>query len=291
MNQLEQGDSLNGSIVTKTTEKSCWLGEKRYSWDIISQMIENNGKRQTKFNLDVSVDWSDKQAVISYYKSFIAWKFYMNIGNCNGKIHLIEVKDNLVFFEGEYYLPAPIGNLNIKTNVTDGWYHVYIEKKYNGNVGDRVKSQSNVFSLINAVNVNPSIEDVKNLKPNCTEIYAYPYGGYFRVEYTHSGRSGLSINDIYMKDFRKFFIENYCSDRWGNKTKFIVVSNKIMNDIMYGEAFGENLEEELNRVLKNSSYDIDDEESWGEYSLRNIKISEKDCAKFFATIHDKLNSL
>ena len=142
------------------------------------------------------------------------------------------------------------------------------------------------------------IEQIKKLKPNSTEIYAYPYGHDFIVDYSQSGRSGLCINSISLRDFKNFFVQRYCSPyNYGGKGHpSIMISDDVLSKIEYGSGwmsesdFGK-FTSELDNILNTSSYDVDDNEEYGEYSLRNIRIQEKDCKRFFDCIQKRLNEL
>ena len=295
IHQIIVGDKIDNKLVTQITDKSCYLEGKRYSWNTVNNLIKTV-PTQTKFNKNIQIDWTSKEAVLEYYNSFVSWVFYIAGGDVNKEnLHLVEVKEGLVFFNEEYWLPAPQSSHqspNIKSEVKDGWYYVHLIKRSNNWFGNKKDHYSNVFFVRNAVNVNPSIEDVKKLKPNSTEIYCRPwnYDG-FKVEYSHSGRNGLSIDNISFRGFEKLFKERYCSDIWGYNTEFIIPSKEIINKLMYSEEFGNNLEDQLNNILRNASYDIDDYDSYGEYSLNYIKISEKDSKKFFDLINEKIQAL
>mgnify|MGYP003450323474 CR=1 FL=1 len=293
--QLIVGDKIDNQLVTQITDKSCYLDNKRYSWNTVNNLIKKV-PTQTKFNKNIKINWSLKEAVLEYYNSFVVWVFYIAGGDVNKEnLHLLEVKEGLVFFNNEYWLPAPQSSHqspNIKTEVKDGWYYVHLIKRNNNWFGNKSDYYSNVFYVRNAVNVNPTVKDIKKLKPNSTEIYCKPWNYYgFKVEYSHSGRSGLSIDNISFNGFEKLFKERYCSDRWGYNTEFIVVPKEIYSKLMYSEGFGNTLEDGLNNILGNASYDIDDDDSYGEYSLNHIKISEKDSKKFFDLIDKRLKNL
>ena len=295
-NQLVVGDKIGDKFITQITDKSCWLDGGRLSWQTVNKMVQKL-PTQTKFNKNIKIDWTSKEAVINYYNSFVSWVFYIAGGDVNKEnLHLVEVKEGLVFFENEYWLPAPQSSHqspNIKTDVKDGWYYVHLIKRNNNWFGNKSDYYSNVFYIRNAVNINPTIEDIKKLKPNSTEIYCRPwsYNG-FSVDYSQSGRSGLSIDKISFNGFENLFKERYCSDRHGYNTEFIIVPKEILNKLMYEETgFANTLEDELNNVLRNSSYSIDDDENYGEYSLNYIKIADKDSQIFFNIINNKLESL
>ncbi len=66
----------------------------------------------------------------------------------------------------------------------------------------------------------------------------------------------------------------------------------ILNKIMYGNnGFNITLEEKLNKILNSAKYNINDDESYGEYSLNYIEISKEDCKLFFDEIQKAINLL
>lgn len=289
--QTNIGDTIAGMTVTRTSEKTCWLDNRPFRWSTIENLIAGGSPRQTKYNLDIEVDWKDKEKVLQYYNSFVSWGFYVSMGDGREGKHVFEVKDGLVFFGETYWLPAPKSTHsapNEKNIIEDGWYTGYLIKKPNNWFGNASSSSyaSQIFAIESKYNKFPTIEDIKKLKPNCTELYAYPYQGEIRVEYSQSGRSGLQINDISV-DLKSFFTKTYLQDRW-NKNTLVELSDKQWYKLLYE---GDMLETRLNAILNSSSYRIDDDESYGEYRLNYLVIDKKDCDKFFAEIEEKLKSL
>jgi hypothetical protein len=295
---LREGDSVNGCVITKLTDKSCWLDGERKSWSTVNGLIDIGAKTKSRYNPDKEINWTNRDEVVNFYNSFREWSFYVSQGDVNSKnLFLLEVKDNLVFHEGKYYLAGPAGdynNPNQKKDVEDGAYWVHLITRSGGWFGVEKRKIVNVFSVRMKVNTNPTIEDIKKLRPNSKEIYCRPsdYHG-FSVDYSQSGRSGLSINNISLRNFKKFFIERYCTERWGYDKPFIIIPDKIISQLEYGgyTGFGEGILQELNNILNSASYSIDDDDSWGEYSLNSLKISDRDSEKFFAVIQERLNLL
>ena len=90
---------LEFGAITKITENYVFFGEVK--------------KLKTKINPkdiifyyppEIKVDWKDSQAVKAYYETFIYWCGVMRNSDCK-EIQLHQVVNNMVFFEGEYYLP------------------------------------------------------------------------------------------------------------------------------------------------------------------------------------------
>jgi hypothetical protein len=130
---LKMGDEIGrnmGDVILKVTSKFCWFVKKRYSWDYINELIEKIGYIRLN-NEDVEIDWTSKEAVIEYYNSFRFWKFDMlPIETKKEDLKFVEVKDNLVFFDNEYWIPFKI-NDSSKIEIPNGWYHVLlIKRKY-----------------------------------------------------------------------------------------------------------------------------------------------------------------
>lgn len=292
---LREGDFIMDKEITKTTDKSCWLDGKRYAWGTIGEMIANGGKIYTKHNLDIVIDWTDKQVVLDYYNSFKEWCFYIAMGDVKDKALLVEVKDGMAFHDNEYWLPGPISSFtspNGKRETEDGWYYVNLIKKSNSWFGNEVNHTSNVMCIHSKVNINPTIEDIKKIHINTDRIICYPYDGDFRVDYTQSSRHGLSIDRLYIHDFVKFF-KRTCLPK-GNEQ--IVIPDEIMTQIkMDGGKNFWGIESKINNVLNDalnsSSYHIEDDDSWGEYSLRYVEINKEYCEKVYNVIRDTIKNL
>ena len=292
-NEINVGDTVNGLEVTKTTDKSCWLEGKRYTWQTINKLIDGGCAKQSKFNLNIQVDWTNKEKVLNYYNSFKQWIFYISMGDSmNAKSIIFQVKDNLVFHDGEFWLPAPQSSPSMPNakspHIEDGDYMGMLIKKNNSWFGNKTNNYSNVFVINHKVNINPTIDDIKKLVPNSTELYVYPHQGEIRLDYSHSGREGLSINSIYVYDFKQLFINTYCRERFGRRLDKIVLSDEQLSKIMYDD---DTFLSRLNDVLSKAKYDIYDDEEYGYYTLKYVVISKEDSEKFFAVIEENLKSL
>lgn len=250
-----------------------------------------NGNQKTKKNLDIKVDWKNKEDVLVYYDSFEEWCFYISMGDIKNTIVLVEVKDGLVFYDNEFWLPAPRGNYNNpsqKNHVSDGWYNARLIKKGNNWFGNNSLYPSNVYVIESSVNINPSIEDIKKLKPKLDQIYCRPWGSDILVDYEHSGRDGLKIRHIYVNDFYSLF-KNIYTQSTSHPT--IIISESILNKIEFGKELNDHIVPHLSRVLNNSSYEINGSEYWGEFIFDGIMISKRDTEEFLKVIQDRLDSL
>ncbi|MFM2010934.1 MAG: hypothetical protein RLZZ479_1325 [Bacteroidota bacterium] len=284
---LNIGDTIMDSVVTKMNEKSCWLNGKRHSWNSINRLFTNFNDSEiiSQKNLDIPIDWANKEEVIKYYNSFKEWSFYISVGCISkGNTKLIEVKDGLVFDKGVFWVPAPSSshsNYCGKTQVNDGWYMATLMQHNNGWFSVNGKNKSNVFSIKHAVNVSPSINDIKQLKPNSLDLRS---GSHLYVSYSQSGRTGLEIHNISMIDFANFFNSRYSSDTYGKK---IIIPKSIINHLEYKT----DLVERLNKILNEASYTIVDNEDWEGYTFEYLIISEKDSKIFFNEISKELQKL
>jgi hypothetical protein len=76
-------------------------------------------------------------SVVDYYESFKYWNTYISGYSSRFKIHngILDVKDGLVFYENEYYLPTPTSNVNKwnckQSDLKDGRYNVTLLKQEN----------------------------------------------------------------------------------------------------------------------------------------------------------------
>lgn len=290
---IQEGDRILGKQITKITEKSFWLSGQRHGRKSIDKMLIN-GNLSSKQNLDIKVDWKRKEDVLVYYNSFEEWCFYISMGDIKNPMVLIEVKDGLVFYDNEYWLPAPKGNYNKpnqKNHISDGWYNARLIKKENNWFGNNNSShQSNVYVIESSVNVNPSIDDIKKLKPKSgfDKIYCRTWGSDILVDYEHSGLEGLKIRSIYVNDFYSLFKSIY-TQSVNHPT--IIISESILDKIVFGKELDDYIVPHLNRILNNSSYEIEANEYYGEFIFDGIMISKRDTEEFLKVIQDRLDSL
>lgn len=141
-------------MVTKVTEKSVWLNGNRYGLEATLKRIKSI-IHQT--NPEIKVDWTNKKAAKDYYLSFKRWSFYIS-GGCKYTIALCEVKDNMLYHEGEYYVPSPRGTYDdwckkLETDIKDGWYYVKLFKRVSGYYKSEGGEINNVFYEVEATSV------------------------------------------------------------------------------------------------------------------------------------------
>jgi hypothetical protein len=294
---LKQGDFFQGNEVTRVSDKFCFFGKTRMGWNKIKKLVDSGETIQFRSSPDKIVDWSDKDDVIKYYNSFARYNTYICNGD-RGTKAVVEVKDGLVFHEGEYWLPSAVGwdqnkmDLNNPVNwegkpISDGLYNVTLYKKKN--------SWYETLANENTINLNifirgyevKSKSDVSNLVNNNNEIYAYRYGHEVTFDYTHSNWNGVSIEYISI-DLQKFFKKYYVDYMWGEGKRISLTENQIY-EIVYP------IEGSISSILaecaQNGSYYADCYDQYGEFSINNLKLNETVCSKIFTLINNRLKTI
>lgn len=161
--QLKERDEVITSegylgVITKISDKSVWFGEKRYALETILNDIKNVLYDR---NPDVKVDWTNQKEVKGFYNSFKRWTFYISNG-CKYTTELCEVKDGMVFHNGEYYVPAPTvvweGSNNDwcgkeTKDIKDGLYYASLYKRVSGYYEHMGGEIMNVFYTKEATSV------------------------------------------------------------------------------------------------------------------------------------------
>jgi len=81
-----------------------------------------------KSTIITHIDWSNEEDVVKFYNSFKEWNFYIKNKDVRQAI-VGEIKNNILYFENKYYLPA--ANLLKKTDLflQDGMYYAYVYEK------------------------------------------------------------------------------------------------------------------------------------------------------------------
>jgi hypothetical protein len=89
--------------ITKLTEKYVFFGE-------VKKLKKNIDPKDLiyYYSSDINIDWKDANAVKSFYETFQYWRSVVRNGDYR-KPSLLMVKDNMVEFENEYYLPYYYG--------------------------------------------------------------------------------------------------------------------------------------------------------------------------------------
>lgn len=139
------GDTYGGyGKLTRVTDHYLWFGKKK-------ALKKCFGKKSLtpffKEAPDTIVDWKDPTAVTEYYNIFAQWKGVIRIGDSKTR-RVFEVKNNMVFFEGEYYLPYYSSHIKEteKKFLKDGYIFGFCHKMYNAFWGlSQTTNTVNVF--------------------------------------------------------------------------------------------------------------------------------------------------
>lgn len=282
------GDMINGKKVINVTKNFvCFIDQK------ISKKRLDSGDFEIKYRLspNVSVDWSDINDVKKYYDSFDFFSTYISNGDSRDKKTIqIEVKDNLIFYNGQYHIPAPTpkwyeNNLhrwNAKhDHIEDGFYNVDIYYKYNDWYGSNLDKNSIELKLFV---VKSRINSISSLTQNNDEIYARIYDSAITVDYSASYVNGLSIwfKDI---DMIRFFKEYYINLRWESGVRVVLTDAEILKTV-------DPLKDRIKKILKDAidskKYEADYDESYGEFSFNYIKLDDSVCNSIFNKINNRL---
>jgi hypothetical protein len=192
---LKEYDIFQGLEVTRTSDSYCFFGKKRIGWNTIQKLIDSGEKIQFKLSPNKIVEWSDREQVIEYHNSFKFWNTYISGYSNRFTIHsaILEVKDGLVFYNDEYYLPSPVSKWEGRQNwwnarqekIADGKYNVNLLKQENDWYprveADRGNIVLNLFILGSAAK-----SSVKDLRPNSNELWASQYGDGINFGYERS---------------------------------------------------------------------------------------------------------
>ena len=188
---LRIGDTFQDLIVTEVTDKFAFFGDKKLTWAAISKLIESGEKVYHDKSPIRKIDWTNKEDVLDFYNSFKTWDMgHNNRNSCILSDTPLVVKDNLVFYENQYYLPYPFDKYikeeriyqeGFKSeNITDGVYNIHL---YNKKANDQqYKNKWFVAGIyVNLFVAKPMptiITDIKQFKAIKEKIIAYKYDYY-----------------------------------------------------------------------------------------------------------------
>jgi len=127
MKELKVGDIVNPyGKVTRVSDFYVWIGNKRYK----PKTLENKEIHFLK-SPNTIVDWTNEKEVDAYYISFNVWATAIRMGD-ERKYEILEVKNNKIFYEGEYYLPFKyVNSIGGKATYEDGYIFGFCIKKTN----------------------------------------------------------------------------------------------------------------------------------------------------------------
>lgn len=280
---LKVNDIFQDLKVTRVTESFCFFGKKRISWNRINKMIESGEKIQFEFSPNVDLDWTNLKEIKEYYNSFVRWDLYISNGDLSNSINeILEVKNGVVFYKGEYYLPAPISNVHIiskNNNVIDGLYNVILFKKLNCWYST-MKTQETI--TVNVFLQGSRVLELNDLKNNRDEIYAYPFGDRgIGFEYTRDFWYGVSITNFKI-DLISFFKEYYIKKRFSKELNLTISDLEIQNLLFPIKKQIENILEQC-RISESFTAEIDVD------IIRNIKLDSRVCNEIFNIINNHLS--
>ncbi len=158
INFLTDGDIVDGLCVQRTSSYNVFFDNgKRKSWRRVKKEIESGVPVLYRNSPQVEVDWSNREQVSAYLKSFTKWGTYRSgVTKSNyGVIDLsmCEVKDGLIFYDGEWWVNGPCGTYNDwgkKVDKPDCLYDVELCRVPNtwwGNISDVEKGKCIMINL------------------------------------------------------------------------------------------------------------------------------------------------
>ncbi len=290
---LKEYDIFQNLMVTRVSKDYCFFGAKRMAWSTIRRLLKSGEKIKHKLSPNSIVDWANKQSVIDYYDSFEKWSTYVSMLSSRQRHDsgILEVKDNLVSFQGEYYLPGPTsvwiddshmwnakppslpdGKFNINLYKQENtWYpHTDPDKRENITVNFFIASSQ----LLSAVN---------ELKQNATKIYASQWDSCITFGYEHSVMDGMSFS---LKAFDSVrFFEEYYVNRRHSSDKAIDLSKLKIYQIMY--PVEDAIVDILRKALTYRKFRIEISTDWGEVSVANSLEFDESVAKEVFEIMNK----
>ena len=296
-------DIFQGLQVRKTSDRFCYFDTKRMSWKEIEKLIASGEEIKYYASPNLPVDWTNKSEVIKYHDCFEVWSTYLSTGSSRFKYHktILEVKDNLVFYNNEYYLPAPTVTFVGKemrtdtkqTDIEDGLYNVILRKQENAwwakeNV-DRGNIYLNIFELQLKI-----VDTIKDLKPNTNELWAsrYEREACIVFEYHKSTWDGLSFELIsidLVALFRKYYIQTYWHDSYDTCNR-IVITDKEISDILY--PIKDDITYIIKEALKDRDIIIDIDYSYGYTNISNsLKFNQDVTDKVFNLISKQIQNI
>jgi hypothetical protein len=290
---LKEKDVFQGLTVTRITPSYCYFGDKCKSWNTINKAIAAGEKVILALSPNRKIDWTNKEDVVDYYNSFVMWNTYISGCSENHTEQLIlDVKDGLVFHNGEYYLPCPTStptHWNAKqSNVKDGRFNVRLIKQENCYHAYKGKDKGNI--MLNMFYPGSEIKSVSELKPNSTELYAGRYDSESGINFTYeqSYQHGTNFS-LYRFDPYKLFTYYFVNKRWGDDKNVDISPSeicRIMNPI------ADEIEDAIRNAFQYDYFKIETGGYWGDDYVSNIMyFDERVVTKVFGIITDRINKL
>ena len=135
--------------ITRISDHFVWFGETKRALSTVNNAINGIIYKESP---DTDIDWKNPKEVDDYYKTFKYWKGVVRMGHTKTR-QVLEVKDNKVLFEGEYYLPfyhtyksqLNCNEKNDKVFLEDGYIFGWCMKLHNSFYDHQNKNTVNVF--------------------------------------------------------------------------------------------------------------------------------------------------
>jgi hypothetical protein len=281
---LKENDIFQGLLVTRVSDKFCFFGKRRISWIKINKMIEKGEEVKFRLSPNKEIDWSDKQQVVDYHNCFEMWNTYMSGYSSDFKVYkgILEVKDGMILFDNEYYLPSPksswIGTQNYwntKQTPKDGLFNITLYKQENDWYPKKdIKLRKNI--TLNLFVVSSEVKkSVKELKPNTNELWASQYGDCINFGYERSTWNGLSFH-LDSIDITDIFKKYYIKYRWSDDINLVITDSEIYLLLYEIEP---QISDILKNALRNRKFHIDIDESYGEVSIGNMLQFDNDTSQ------------
>lgn len=295
---LKKFDIFQGLEVTKVDDNFCFFDKKKLSWEEIQVLIDAGEKILYRVSPNIPVNWSNKEEVIKYHDCFQTWNTYMSVASSELPRYktILKVKEGLVFYNNEYYLPCPVrGYIDNKwtdsakqTSIIDGKYNVTLRKQenclYPKKNADKDNITVNIFEL--SLKITSSIED---LEPNTNTLIASQYNDCITFGYQPDVWNGISF---YMKSidvvalFKKYYI---LSDYCGND-KRIDISDKEIENILLP------IKDELTYIVEESlehkrDIDIEIDNDYGDiWVSHQLRFKQDVTNKVFDLINNQIKN-
>jgi len=232
--EINVRDIINDKIVVKVTNKYIFFEDNQKLSK--KKLFNNKDLYKIIYNKspNIDLDWANSIEVKNYYNSFTMYNTYMAVGDKPIKTVCVEIKDNIVFYDNEYYLPAPVNvwegrNINyVKAIYADGKYNVLLYKKKN-NWFSNDYEESLVLNLFD----KPELlkENTSELKNKNNDLYARSYGTPITVTCTQDYIDGVTI-DLNNIDLNLLFREYYLNKKQGYVN--LIMSDDEINKLLIG---------------------------------------------------------
>lgn len=220
MNLNIRDEIKNFGEITKITENFIYFDKKRYNTNTIDKHLNEC----TYYNSpDININWANENEVDNYYQTFKFWAGCIR-GYDSKPREILEVKNNKIFYNGEYYLPYYSEHTNYdnkKKFLNDCFIFGYCVKIRNAFWSHTTEKTVNVFYIERELSIE-EIEANKNKIENKKNLSDIEYLKSLNLRY-------LNSNDLHLlqKKFLLLFDESifpytiskvtfYIDETWGD---------------------------------------------------------------------------